>query len=181
MSITLASTAAAVGAPIAAVYISGSVVGLSAAGVTSGLATLGLGMGMTGGLAVLGAVGFLTYTGVRHVSGVNELDKFKVKQMMLNEALKQTHLTIKEVIEDINYLVSKLNEAMADSEINREKLIIAESKISKFVSALKKTSDKADRFENSVNKTKCPKELDHGRFYELTKETTKSKRQFTHI
>ncbi|WP_178863453.1 hypothetical protein [Thiomicrorhabdus cannonii] len=169
----LAATAAAVGAPIAAVYISGSVVGLSAAGVTSGLATLGLGMGVTGGLAVLGAVGFLTYAGVRHVSGVSELDKFKVKQMMLNEALKQTHLTIKEVIEDINYLVSKLNETMAESEINREKLLIAEDKVSRFVAALKKISDRADRFENSVSRTKCPKKLYQYGFYKLSKEPTK--------
>jgi hypothetical protein len=37
---------AAVGVPIAAVYFSGSVIGLSAAGLTSGLAALGLGLGM---------------------------------------------------------------------------------------------------------------------------------------
>ena len=40
---TLAAKASAVGMPIAAVYLSGSVVGLSASGITSGLAALGLG------------------------------------------------------------------------------------------------------------------------------------------
>ncbi|WP_105172419.1 hypothetical protein [Pseudoalteromonas sp. T1lg24] len=169
----LASAAAAIGAPIAAVYISGSVVGLSAAGITSGLATLGLGMGMTGGLAVIGAVGFLTYMGVRSVSGVNELDKFKVKQAMLLEALKQTHSTIHEVIGDINHLVNTLNEIMASSEDNREKLILAEKRVARFVAALKKTSVKADVFEHSVNLTKCPSILDHGRFFELSNEPTK--------
>jgi hypothetical protein len=41
-----AASLAAVGAPIAAVYLSGSVLGLSAAEITSGLAALGLGLGM---------------------------------------------------------------------------------------------------------------------------------------
>src|SRR5690606_4862491 len=39
----LSARAASVGVPIAAIYMSGSVVGLSAAGLTSGLAALGLG------------------------------------------------------------------------------------------------------------------------------------------
>ena len=42
----------AVGVPIAAVVYSGSVVGLSAAGITSGLAALGLGLGMVPGIGV---------------------------------------------------------------------------------------------------------------------------------
>jgi hypothetical protein len=39
----LTAKAGAVGVPLAAVYLSGSVIGMSAAGITSGLATLGLG------------------------------------------------------------------------------------------------------------------------------------------
>ena len=39
----LASTSAAMGVPLAAVYLSGSVLGVSAAGMTSGLAALGMG------------------------------------------------------------------------------------------------------------------------------------------
>ncbi|NLY45370.1 MAG: hypothetical protein GX053_05210, partial [Tissierella sp.] len=38
----IASKAAAVGVPLAAIYLSGSVVGVSAAGITSGLAALGM-------------------------------------------------------------------------------------------------------------------------------------------
>jgi hypothetical protein len=171
----LASTAAAVGAPIAAVYISGSVVGLSATGITSGLATLGLGMGMTGGLAILGAVGFLTYTGVRKFSGVNELDSFKVKLAMLNEALKQTHLTIKNTIEDINYLVNKLSSAMDSAEVNRSEVMKLKGMVAKFSGALQQESKKADKFENAANRTQCPKVLDHLRLKSLCKDATKSK------
>ncbi|SQB29509.1 Uncharacterised protein [Citrobacter koseri] len=78
----LTAKAGAVGVPIAAVYLSGSVVGMSAAGISSGLATLGLG-GVLGfssmatgiGIAVLLGVG--AYKGIRHLSGANELDKTK--------------------------------------------------------------------------------------------------------
>ena len=68
--------AGSAGVPLAAIYISGSVVGMSAAGITSGLATLGLGLGMTGGLVVVGLISILTYKGLKHLTGANELDKF---------------------------------------------------------------------------------------------------------
>lgn len=171
----LASTATAVGAPIAAVYISGSVVGLSASGITSGLATLGLGMGMTGGLAILGAVGFLTYTGVRKFTGVNELDRFKVKLAMLKNTLKQTHLTIQNTIEDVNYLVDKLSRAMDAGEVSRSEIMKLKGMVAKYTGALQQESKKADKLENVANRTKCPKELDHLRLKNLCEGATKSK------
>ena len=61
----VAATLASAGVPVAAVAVSGSVFGLSAAGITSGLATLGLGMGMTGGLFAVAALGAGTFFGVR--------------------------------------------------------------------------------------------------------------------
>lgn len=56
---------AAVGIPIAAVYVSGSIIGLSAAGITSGLAALGLGLGMVPGIGVAVLVGIGAFLGVR--------------------------------------------------------------------------------------------------------------------
>jgi hypothetical protein len=56
---------AAVGVPIAAVYVSGSVIGLSAAGITSGLAALGLGLGMVPGIGVAVLLGTGVFMGVR--------------------------------------------------------------------------------------------------------------------
>ena len=53
------------GVPIGAVAVSGSVFGLSAAGITSGLAALGLGLGMTTGIGVVAAIGVGSYFGVR--------------------------------------------------------------------------------------------------------------------
>ncbi len=56
---------AAAGVPIAAVYVSGSVIGLSAAGITSGLAALGLGLGMVPGIGVAVLLGTGVFLGVR--------------------------------------------------------------------------------------------------------------------
>ncbi len=59
----VASQAKAMGLPVAAIYLSGSVISLSAAGFTSGLAALGLG-------GVLGFSSMLIGMGVVIVGGV---------------------------------------------------------------------------------------------------------------
>ena len=63
----VAAQLASVGVPLTAVAISGSVFGLSAAGVTSGLAALGLGLGMVPGLGVAVGIGVASYLGVKWV------------------------------------------------------------------------------------------------------------------
>lgn len=75
----LAALSTAVGVPLAAVYISGSVVGLSAAGITSGLATLGIGgilglSAMVTGIGVVVLAGAMVYLGVRWALGGRERD-----------------------------------------------------------------------------------------------------------
>ena len=54
----------AVATPVIAVSGAGSVAGLSASGITSGLATLGLGLGMVGGIGAVVIIGGLTYYAV---------------------------------------------------------------------------------------------------------------------
>lgn len=56
---------AAAGVPIAAVAISGSVWGLSTAGIVSGLAALGLGFGLVPGIGMVAVIGVASYFGVR--------------------------------------------------------------------------------------------------------------------
>jgi hypothetical protein len=60
---------AAVGVPITALYFSGSVIGLSAAGVTSGLAALGLGLGMVPGIGVIVVIGVVAFYGFKRLVG----------------------------------------------------------------------------------------------------------------
>ncbi len=105
----LTAKAAAVGTPLAAVYLSGSVVGMSAAGLTSGLATLGMGgvlglSSMASGIGVAVLLGVGAYAGVRKLTGTNEITRSKRRELMLNEVIKQTQSTISLLIQDINYI-----------------------------------------------------------------------------
>ncbi len=169
----LAAKAAAAGVPLGAVYISGSVIGLSAAGITSGLATLGLGMGMTGGLAIVGIIGVLSYKGVKHLTGVNELDKYKRKELMLHDVIKQTQKTISLVINDINYIVKKLNDTITKHSEQKEKIKKLACMVAQYQGALRSLDKKSDTAQNVVMRVRCPKVLDEERLNSLTSEATK--------
>jgi hypothetical protein len=169
----LATKAAAAGAPLAAVYISGSVVGMSAAGITSGLATLGMGMGMTGGLVVVGLIGIMTYKGLKHLTGANELDKYKAREFMLHEVIKQTQKTISLIIDDINFVVQKLNDVTLNHAEQSEKIKKLVQMMAKYQSAIKTVDNKTNHYQNSANRLQCPRELDVSRLESLTAEPTK--------
>jgi len=169
----LASKAAAAGVPLAAVYISGSVIGMSAAGITSGLAALGMGMGMTGGLAVVGIIGVLSYKGMKHLTGANELDKYKTRELMLHEVIKQTQKTISLIIDDINYIVEKLNDALLKHTEQNEKIQKLMKMVAQFQGALKSVDNKSNIYQNSANRLQNPRILDIDRLKELTSEPTK--------
>jgi len=169
----LASKAAAAGAPLAAVYISGSVIGVSAAGITSGLATLGMGMGMTGGLAVIGVIGVLSYKGVKHLTGANELDKYKTRELMLHDVIKQTQKTVSLIIDDVNYIVQKLNETILNHSDQNEKIKKLTHMIAQFQGALKSVDNKSNTYQNSANRLQSPRILDDDRLKSLTSAPTK--------
>ena len=130
--------AGAVGVPMAAVYLSGSVVGVSAAGMTSGLAALGMG-GILGfssmftgiGVAVLLGVG--AYKGVRMFSGLEDLEKNKEREMMLKEVAKNAQKTLNYLVEDINALNDQLQQAFSEQDIMNEKTRQLAFKLSKLM------------------------------------------------
>lgn len=169
----LAAKAAAAGVPLAAVYISGSVIGMSAAGITSGLAALGMGMGMTGGLAVVGLIGVISYKGIKHLTGANELDRYKTRELMLHDIIKQTQKTISQIINDINYIVLKLNETILNHANQAEKIQKLMKMISQFQGALQNVDNKSNIYQNSANRLQNPKVLDNDRLKSLTSEPTK--------
>ena len=171
----LAGKAAAAGVPLAAVYISGSVIGMSAAGITSGLATLGMGMGMTGGLAVVGIIGVLSYKGVKHLTGASELDKYKTRELMLHDIIKQTQKTISLIIDDVNHIVQKLNDTILNHTDQTEKIKKLTHMMAQFQGALKSVDSKTNVHQNAANRLKSPKVLDDERLKSLTEEPTKQK------
>ncbi|TAL69295.1 MAG: TerB family tellurite resistance protein [Bacteroidetes bacterium] len=102
-----ASGLTAVGVPIAAVYFSGTVIGLSAAGITSGLATLGLGLGMVPGIGVAILIGTGIFVSLKALFGDSKKKKEKI---IRGENERKSQLVIKNLHEAINKIISKIEE-----------------------------------------------------------------------
>lgn len=173
----LGAKAGAVGVPLAAVYLSGSVVGMSAAGLTSGLATLGLGgalglSSMATGIGVAVLLGVGAYKGIQHLTGANELDKTKRRELMLKEVIKQTQSTISYLMEDINFIVLKLNDAITAHHAQDAKVKLLMQKVKLLTSAGESLSRKSEVMQSKCYKLKCPVELDHEKLKSLTREPT---------
>lgn len=117
---------AATGVPIAAVYLSGSVIGLSAAGISSGLAALGLGLGMVPGIGIAILLGTAIFVGLRKVLGDSK--KAKEKQIAADRERK-AQLVIKNLTESVNVLLKKINDLEEDAKANQEKLCELKSRL----------------------------------------------------
>lgn len=148
-----ASQAAALGLPIAAIYFSGSVVGLSAAGFTSGLAALGLG-GVLGLSAMLTGVGVVIVGGVvvyhlaRHALGVNERELEKKREHMIQEILKRHQKAMADLADDISSIAMRMEEYMSRSDHNEARLARLKSELQMFKFALSTLKVKEENLEN---------------------------------
>lgn len=136
-----ASQAVAVGLPVAAIYFSGSVVGLSAAGFTSGLAALGLGgvLGLSAMLTGVGVVivgGVVVYQVVRWSLGVNEREKAKKREHMIQEVLKQHQKSMADLAQDIGEMALRMEEYTEKSDRNAERLLRLKHELQVFKAAL---------------------------------------------
>ncbi|MCK8669082.1 hypothetical protein M1M11_29835 [Pseudomonas azerbaijanoccidens] len=175
----LSAKAAAVGTPLAAVYLSGSVVGMSAAGLTSGLASLGMGglLGMSGmmtGIGVAVLIGVGTYAGVRKLTGANELTRSKRRELMLNEVIKQTQMTISLVMKDINFITVKLNEYILAHGAQDAKIKKLLGLMTQMTGAGTVLTHKSNAAQASATKLRCAQYLDEAKLKSLTREPTKA-------
>lgn len=176
----LSAKAGAVGVPLGAVYLSGSVMGLSAAGMTSGLATLGMGgvlgfSSMATGIGTAIILGVVAYKGIKHLtgSGVDEGDKRR--EIMLQEVIRQSQRTINMVIEDINFLSNELSCALASEHVTKEKLAQLSAKLSQFIRASQVIGSKTEQAETERARLRSPEFLDIDRLKALTSDHDKSK------
>ena len=171
----IVAKAAAVGVPIAAVYFSGSVIGLSAAGITSGLASIGLGFGMVGGIGVAVLVGVGAYKAVKHFTGASEVEACKQRELMIQNIIRNNQKTINYLVGDTNMISAKLFESIEAGNANKE--IIA--KLKKCFAMLNKAASSTTCGLISSAKelviAKLPKELKMNRFDRLTESPTKVK------
>ncbi|WP_195318751.1 hypothetical protein [Weissella cibaria] len=181
----LVAKGAAVGVPMLAVYFSGTV-GVSAVGMTTGLATLGLGgIGVLGlssmftGIGAMALLGVGSYAAVKKFVGQKEVENNKQRELMLQEIIKNSQRTLNFLVEDIQYITGRLNEALKDTAVNGAKIKKLAAELSQYVSGAKSVSSKLDDAEKEAEIANLPMELDIPRLDELTKQASrKSVRSF---
>lgn len=129
---TAASGLGAVGIPIAAVYFSGSVIGLSAAGITSGLAALG---GLVGLGGMVPGIGVAVLLGAGIFMGLNsflDTGDYHRKAQLQAERERKAQLVIQNLQNSLNSVIERidaLQKAAADAEGNRETIRVLTQKM----------------------------------------------------
>jgi len=123
----IVAVATAASLPITALFFSGSVVGLSAAGITSGLAALGLGgvLGLSAMVTGIGAVvviGVAAYAGARFLLGGKGRELAKQREHMIQEVMKRHQDAIEDLTEDVTAIGLKLAEYVSQSDRNEARL-----------------------------------------------------------
>ncbi|MCM3740976.1 hypothetical protein M3210_11890 [Oceanobacillus luteolus] len=180
----IAAKAAAVGLPMAAIYFSGSVVGLSAAGITSGLAAMGMGgilgfSSMFTGIGTIVLLGVGTYQGLKKITGISQLENNKQREFMLQAIIRNTQKSLTYLIEDINEITRQLSLEIKKGNENSTKI----EKLSNMLNMLSQgahiNSEKQQQSQVEQILTTLPLTLDVNRLNELTNKPTLEKiRQF---
>ncbi len=154
----MAAQATAVGVPVAAVYLSGSVTGLSAAGIASGLATLGLGgvlglSAMVSGIGVAVIVGGTAYKGVRWILGGSERNRASLRELMLQEVLRIHQGAIINLGEDMSHFARRIATLSFETERNRDAIDSLSREVtllSRSAGALSRLGERASGFERDL-------------------------------
>lgn len=176
----LAAKAAAIGVPLTAIYLSGSVVGLSAAGLTSGLASLGMG-GLLGfssmftGIGVLVVIGVGTYQGLKKITGMKDIENNKQREFMLQAIIRNTQQTLNYLLEDINEISNRLVVAVQQGNANSAKINELSNMLQMLSQSAQFSADKQVHSQKEQIITQLPPKLSTIRLDELTSKPTYQK------
>jgi hypothetical protein len=137
----IVAVATAASVPITALFFSGSVIGLSAAGITSGLAALGLGgllglSAMVTGIGTVVVLGVSAYAATRWVLGGKERELARQREHMIQEIIKSHQRAIEDLAEDQNAIAIKLAEYVTRSDQNEARLAHLKEELQIFTAAL---------------------------------------------
>ncbi|VDG99166.1 Uncharacterised protein [Lysinibacillus sphaericus] len=176
----IAAKAAGIGVPLAAVYFTGSVAGLSAAGITSGLATMGFGgifgfSSMFTGIGALVLVGLGTYQGLKKVSGISDIHNNKQREYMLQAIIRNTQKSLSFLIEDINGISQQLMVEMKKGNENSEKIQKLSAMLDMLTRGAQLSAAKQEKTEIEKVITMLPAKLDVDRLIGLTNKPTLEK------
>jgi uncharacterized tellurite resistance protein B-like protein len=137
----IAAKAAAFGTPIAAISLAGSVTGLGAAGITSGLAALGFGgvLGLSSMMTGIGTVvilGVLVHQGTRYVLGTNERSRDTRREHLMQQVISQHQRAIADLTDDVGVLARRMEQQLARTSTNERVLSELRSDLEAFQLAL---------------------------------------------
>lgn len=147
----IVAVAAATSVPVTALFFSGSVVGLSAAGITSGLAALGLGgvLGLSAMVTGIGAVvvlGVAAYLVAHRAMGGKERELAKKREHMIQQIIKQHQDSISDLATDIENIAARMEEYTSRSERNEETLARLKGELRLFKDALGALEGKREQY-----------------------------------
>ena len=151
--------------------------GLSAAGITSGLATMGMGglLGFSSMFTGIGALVFLgvgTYHGLKIISGISDTENNKQREFMLQVIIRNSQKSLTYLIEDINEITQQLMEEMQKTNRNTEKINVLFNLLEKSSQGAKLNADKQKQSQTEEVITKLPLVLDKDKLIELTNKPT---------
>lgn len=167
----ISSKAAAVGVPMAALYMSGTA-GVSAIGMTSGLATLGMGgvlgfSSMFTGVGVLALLGISSYQGMKKITGLNDEKNNKQRELMLQEIIKNNQKSLQILIEDVNNITDKLMHEIKKGEENSIKIQKLAKILNNVSQGSKEVINRVDHFESENILVKVPQVIKLDKLEEL--------------
>ena len=133
--------AAAFGAPIGAISLFGSVSGLGAAGITSGLAALGFGgllglSAMVTGIGTVVILGVVVHQGVRYLLGTNERERANRRESLIQQVLRNHQQAMADLADDIAALAGRMEEYLAQTTKNEGRLAALRAELAAFQQAL---------------------------------------------
>ena len=151
--IVAVSTAASI--PITALFFSGSVIGLSAAGITSGLAALGLGglvglSAMVTGIGTIVVIGVTAYAATRWVLGGKDRELARQREHMIQEIIKSHQEAIEDLAEDQSAIALKLAEYVSRSDRNEARLARLKDELQMFTAALAELKQQKDDLQTQT-------------------------------
>ena len=148
----IAAKAAAFGVPIAAVSLSGSVSGLGAAGITSGLAALGFGgllglSAMVTGIGTVVILGVAVHQGARYVLGTNEREREHRREHLIQLVIKNHQQAMAELTDDIAGLAHRMEAYLTQTTRNEQRLAALRAELAAFQLALADLQTSEEAFE----------------------------------
>ena len=137
----IVAKAAAFGAPIAAISLVGSVSGLGAAGITSGLAALGFGgllglSAMVTGIGTVVILGVVVHQGVRYLLGTNERERAQRRESLIQQVVRNHQQAMADLTDDIAALAGRMEEYLAQTTKNEGRLAALRAELTAFQQAL---------------------------------------------